>query len=62
MFNDDYLTTDTSVMSSSTPVATPNTPQGIDEVQNYQLANYCDQMLWQCSSQFCAATIWVALI
>lgn len=33
--NDDYLivTTDTSVMSSSTPVATPNTPPGIDEVQ-----------------------------
>lgn len=33
--NDDYLivTTDTSVMSSSTPVATPNTTPGIDEVQ-----------------------------
>ena len=33
--NDGYLvvTTDTSVMTSSTPGATPNTPPGISEVQ-----------------------------
>lgn len=60
MCNDDYLivTTDTSVMTSSTPGATPNTPPGIYEVQiiSWQITvTKCCSML---ITQFCAASAW----